>query len=266
MDNTTLNSGSGGDTIATDDISGVKYPRSKIVIGADGVNDGDVSSANPMPVTVSGVATAANQTTGNASLASAVTALQIVDDWDESDRAKVNLIVGQAGIAAGTGVDGATVPRVSLATDVPLPTGTNAIGKLSANDGVDIGDVDVTSLPGELSGPGSPTIDSYSSAAISAAANTANQQLVAAPGASKQIWVYGLVGTADTGDGSISLQDEDDTAISGVMPVKQYGGFALAPSGNFAMPLFKVPTNKALEIDTVTCGFKGAVQYAIVSV
>ena len=28
-----------------------------------------------------------------------------------------------------------------------LPTGTNAIGKLSANDGVDIGDVDVTSLP-----------------------------------------------------------------------------------------------------------------------
>lgn len=29
----------------------------------------------------------------------------------------------------------------------PLPAGTNAIGKLSANSGVDIGDVDVTSLP-----------------------------------------------------------------------------------------------------------------------
>ena len=50
-DNTVLASGSGGDTIATDDIAGVKYPRSKIVIGADGVNDGDVSSANPLPVT-----------------------------------------------------------------------------------------------------------------------------------------------------------------------------------------------------------------------
>lgn len=49
-DNTTLNSGSGGDSIATDDISGVKYPRSKIVIGADGTNDGDVSSSNPLPV------------------------------------------------------------------------------------------------------------------------------------------------------------------------------------------------------------------------
>jgi hypothetical protein len=28
-----------------------------------------------------------------------------------------------------------------------LPAGTNAIGKLAANSGVDIGDVDVTSLP-----------------------------------------------------------------------------------------------------------------------
>ena len=49
-DNTTLNTGSGGDTIATDDIGGVKFPRSKITLGADGVNDGDVSSANPLPI------------------------------------------------------------------------------------------------------------------------------------------------------------------------------------------------------------------------
>jgi len=50
-DNTTLNTGTGGDVIATDDISGVKFPRSKITIGGDGTNDGDVSSANPMPTT-----------------------------------------------------------------------------------------------------------------------------------------------------------------------------------------------------------------------
>lgn len=53
-DNTTLNTGSGGDTLATDDIGGVKFPRSKIVIGADGTNDGDVSSANPLPVNDAG--------------------------------------------------------------------------------------------------------------------------------------------------------------------------------------------------------------------
>lgn len=49
-DNTTLNTGTGGDVIATDDISGVKYQRVKIVQGADGVNDGDVSSTNPLPI------------------------------------------------------------------------------------------------------------------------------------------------------------------------------------------------------------------------
>lgn len=44
------NTGAGTDVIAADDIGGVLFPRSKLVIGADGVNDGDVSSANPLPV------------------------------------------------------------------------------------------------------------------------------------------------------------------------------------------------------------------------
>jgi hypothetical protein len=42
-----------------------------------------------------------------------------LDDWDESDRAKVNLIVGQAGIAGGQGSAGATTVRVTLASDSP---------------------------------------------------------------------------------------------------------------------------------------------------
>ncbi|MCU0949526.1 MAG: hypothetical protein MUC68_00355 [Burkholderiaceae bacterium] len=50
-DNFVANPGAGGDTFAADEIGLIKYPRSKIVIGADGVNDGDVSAANPMPVT-----------------------------------------------------------------------------------------------------------------------------------------------------------------------------------------------------------------------
>lgn len=54
--------------------------------------------------------------------------LSVMDDWDETDRIKANIIVGQAGVAAGTGLDGATVIRVTLATNVPLPAGTNNIG------------------------------------------------------------------------------------------------------------------------------------------
>ena len=54
--------------------------------------------------------------------------------------------LGTTTIAANSGVVGAGVQRVVLATDVALPAGTNAIGKLAANSGVDIGDVDVTSI------------------------------------------------------------------------------------------------------------------------
>lgn len=50
-DNTTLNTGTGGDVIASDDISSVKYQRVKMIHGADGTNDGDVSRSNPLPVT-----------------------------------------------------------------------------------------------------------------------------------------------------------------------------------------------------------------------
>lgn len=74
------------------------------------------------------------------------TAVEAIDDWDEANRAAVNLIASQTAVAGGTGVDAANVLRVTLATDIALPTGTNAIGKLSANSGVDIGDVDVTSI------------------------------------------------------------------------------------------------------------------------
>lgn len=49
-DNTTLNSGTGGDVIGSDDVSGVKYQRIKLIQGADGTNDGDISRANPLPM------------------------------------------------------------------------------------------------------------------------------------------------------------------------------------------------------------------------
>lgn len=50
-DNVTANSGTGGATFAADDIGGVHFPRTKLVIGADGSNDGDVAAGNPLPVT-----------------------------------------------------------------------------------------------------------------------------------------------------------------------------------------------------------------------
>lgn len=67
-DNVVLNPGSGGASVATDDILGIHHQRVKIQHGADG-SATDVSSASPLPVEAAslplptGAATAANQTT-----------------------------------------------------------------------------------------------------------------------------------------------------------------------------------------------------------
>lgn len=87
-----------------------------------------LSSALP-----SGAATLAeqqSQTTHLATIAGNTAPLSVLNDWDEGDRAKVNPIVGQAGVQGGSGSVSATTQRVVLATDVALPTGTNAIGRV----------------------------------------------------------------------------------------------------------------------------------------
>ena len=109
-------------------------------------------------------------------------------------------------------------------------------------------------------------VDSYNSAVVDLAASTADQELVAAPGANKQVWVYGLFMMADTASGTVTLQDEDDTPHSGTMALSDEGGWVLPLSGNFAMPWIKVATNKKLEADTGACTVDGIITYAIVSI
>lgn len=53
-----------------------------------------------------------------------------MDDWDESDRAKVNIIAGQAGITAGAGVVSTNTPRVTLASDDPAVVSLAAIDNI----------------------------------------------------------------------------------------------------------------------------------------
>jgi len=83
-----------------------------------------VSAAKPLPIGDAG----GSLTVDNADITSAAGSLNVMDDWDEADRAKVNPIVGQAGVQGGSGAVSATTQRVVLATDVALPTGANVIG------------------------------------------------------------------------------------------------------------------------------------------
>jgi hypothetical protein len=66
MDNITVAPATTGSSIAADDIGGVLHQRVKVVIGNDGVNNGDISTSNPMPVTVvSGIELEIKNDTGN---------------------------------------------------------------------------------------------------------------------------------------------------------------------------------------------------------
>lgn len=57
----------------------------------------------------------------------AVVALEILDDWDEANRAAVNLIAGQVGVQGGAGLITALTQRVTLATDDELNDDVDAI-------------------------------------------------------------------------------------------------------------------------------------------
>lgn len=118
-DNTTITPGTGL-TIATDEVGAAHYQRIKISLGADGVAVDAVAGA--------GAVGAGVQRTTLASDDPAVASLAVLDDWDESDRCKVNVISGQAGVAGGAGAVGATTQRVTLASDDPAVAALAATG------------------------------------------------------------------------------------------------------------------------------------------
>ncbi|RPI85377.1 MAG: hypothetical protein EHM42_06765, partial [Planctomycetaceae bacterium] len=134
-DNVEANPGVGGATFATasltfsGDTAGVPLGSGGILTGSEG------AWTLSLLVGGAGAVTAGTQRMTLGSDDPAVTSLAVLDDWDESDRAKVNLIVGQAGIAAGAGAVGATVPRVTLGSDDPAVSALGGTSDAAATQG-----------------------------------------------------------------------------------------------------------------------------------
>lgn len=119
-------SGDTSATVATDEIAGVDYQVVKL---ADGTEDATTRIAAG-----GGVEAGALRVT----VASDSTGVLSVDDNGAS------LTVDNAHLTSLGGAVSGTEVQVDVVG--ALPAGTNAIGKLAANSGVDIGDVDVTSV------------------------------------------------------------------------------------------------------------------------
>lgn len=120
----------GGETIRTDDISGVQFPVSKIAIGADGTDDGLVSSANPLPVSVVG---ATSLPTGAATEATLASVLAALADTIAVSAAALPLPAGAATQATLAQVLSALSGTVAVSTaSLPLPAGASTESTLSA--------------------------------------------------------------------------------------------------------------------------------------
>lgn len=136
----------GDRTLASVDSTGQLWTRARQQVDGDtgaGTAPTDIViaglAASGGPVSIAGGAGAVSAQVPRMTLASddpAVASLAILDDWDESDRAKVNPIVGQAGVQGASGVVTALTQRVVLATDVALPALT---GGGVAHDSADSG-------------------------------------------------------------------------------------------------------------------------------
>lgn len=143
-DNITVTAGT-GTTIAADDISGVLHQRVKISQGADGVGV-DVSSAAPLQVTLAN--TSANATAvkvdGSAVTQPVSGTVTITPSGTQTVSGTVAVsTINSVAPAFGTGTRGATVQRVTVATDdvvpisaasLPLPTGASTSALQSTID------------------------------------------------------------------------------------------------------------------------------------
>ncbi len=288
-DNITLNSGSGGADMATDEISGVHHQRVKVQYGvADSATD--VSDSNPLPVddaggslTVDGTVTAELSATDNAVLDQIETNTSYGDNTGagtEANSLRVTLANDSTGLLSvddnggSLTVDNADITTLAGAVDgtemqvdivAALPAGTNAIGKLSANSGVDIGDVDVTSQPARAA-----TTDNVGAAlltnvihngtaaitpkfsAIDAATSGDNTLVAAVVG--KKIRVVSLLLVSA---GTVNARFEDGaggSALSGQMNLVANSGFTLPfnPVGWFettANTLLNLELSAAISVD-----------------
>lgn len=180
-DNVPITSGS-GINIAADDISSVLFQRVKLIHGADGTNDGDVASDNPLPVVVSsGTITSLPAITGS---------VTVVNDpigvTGSVAAISIPAITGSVAVISQPAVTGS----VAVVGDVTVDSITNAV-TVTGSTAV-VGDVTVDSVTGTVTVTGSV-------AAVTIPAITGSVSLVGTSAVTGSVTVIGVPETTITG-------------------------------------------------------------------
>lgn len=198
--------------------------------------------------------------------------LAVLDDWDETDRAKVNLIVGQAGISAGAGAVGANTPRMTHASDDPMLAaiiGTVAHGDADAGNASKIGFKAIASPKSLTLVPANARTNAYADldGAMLVKLNTTNADIISeavtdTTGNPTAFTNFGAVAglrnyvtsincfRTDAGStmAYVDFRDGVGGTVLWRMPLPEKGG-SMETS---ALPLFKSTVNTALAFDVST--------------
>lgn len=156
-----------------------------------------------------GIKTAANSLSiTHASDDAVKTALEIMDDWDESDRLKANLIVGQAGVAAGAGAVSANTQRVTLASDDPLVAAVGAISGSPAANTLQARLEAIRAAVAALNGTGSSAPGTPSSDALTVQGNSSGIPIPVDGGRVRRIQIVPSIDTAAIVGGDVLAATE----------------------------------------------------------
>jgi hypothetical protein len=181
----------GKETGGADDIAGVKYPRVKIIVGADGTNDGDVASGNPMPVSDAGGSLTVDGTVAVTDLATLATA-------SKQDLAKgvLDTIDADTG-AIATDIAALEVLQTTIAGDT-----TSIDGKITA--------CDTGSIAGTVTANAGADLNT-SALALEAGGNLA---AAATDLAAIEVLETTIAGDTTSIDGKITACDTGDVTVS----------------------------------------------------
>jgi hypothetical protein len=243
-DNISITAGS-GTTIATDDVGGVQFQKIKLV---DGTADSSTAIASG-----GGVEAGALRVT----IASDSTGVVSIDDNGGAITVDGTVAVTNAGI---TSIDGKITACNTGA--VVLAAGTAGIGKLTANSGVDIGDVDVLSIAAGDNNIGNVDIVTLPyevphtnrvQGKVDNADTTTAREVVAAI-ASNYVYITSFIISAAVA-GNYWLEDGDAAQITPKFYLAANGGVSWTAMGQ--TPYKTTTVNKAINVKGSVSGAVG---------
>lgn len=243
VDNVTANSGTGGAVFATDDITGVHYPITKIAFGAlDTATLVADSASSHFPVKIGdpvggGTEAAALRVT----LANDSTGLVSVDDNGGSLTVDGTVTASNAaGDVAHDGIDSGNPVKIGAVAE------STEITAVADGDRTNL----MATLNGKLVNHPYAVPERYTSGVTAAITGTANTSVIAAPGAGLKLYVTHVLVTNSHATVGTVVEIKNGTTVL-------YRGNAAAAGGGFSVTLpvpLVLTANTALNAANVTTG------------